>query len=66
MSMDREKIRKALTAASGLMVLEVWKPPVSDADHEERFNARSAVQKMCIEALHELARDPGQQAQTEG
>lgn len=52
--MDKEKIRKALDAASKLMVVEVWAPPVHQFEIDRRYEARSAVQKLCLEALIEL------------
>lgn len=58
--MDIEKIRTALNAAVSLVVVEVWIPPEHEFEKENRFRAREAVQKLCLEALAELPA-PGQQ-----
>lgn len=52
--MDIEKIRNALKAASSLMVVEVWCPQAHDFEKEQRYKAREAVNRMCIDALNEL------------
>lgn len=55
--MDKDKIRAALKAATHMMVVEVWSPPVGKREMEKRFKAREDVQKMCLEALAELDAD---------
>jgi len=52
--MDIEKIRNALQAASSLMVIEFWCPPVHDFEREQRYKVREGVNRMCIDALNEL------------
>lgn len=52
--MDMKKIEDALQAASSLMVVEVWCPPEHKFEQEQRYKAREAVNRMCIDALNEL------------
>jgi hypothetical protein len=54
--LNADMIRNALKAASSLIVVEVWAPPVHEFEKERRFHARDATQRMCLEALHELNR----------
>lgn len=54
--MNVDLIRKALEAASSLMVIEIWAPPMHQSEKKRRFKAREAVQKLCIEATNELNR----------
>lgn len=55
-SLDADLIRKALKAATSLVVAEVWAPPVHEFEKEQRFKVRDAVQKLCMEAEIELNR----------
>lgn len=51
---QKEKIAAALKAASSLIVVEQWVTPEHEFEKERRYQARLAVQKLCIEAMNEL------------
>jgi hypothetical protein len=43
--MDHEKIRRALKAASSLIVVEIWAPAELQFEKETRFKARYPEEK---------------------